>query len=374
MKLFKRLGKQITLFFEDVIYQRKKGVVVSLLQPILLGLSFFWAAFVSTKNFLYRHVFSNKKVGNCVVSIGNIAVGGTGKTPLTILLAKQLIENNIKISVLSRGYKSFAEKNNENVLVHFEEGAIASWHHIGDEPAIIAKSLPSVVVVVGKDRVKSAIIANRVGAQVTILDDGLQYRKLKKDFEIVAVNPSDIINNNYFIPRGVLREPLSSIARADIIVVNNCCDQKTIDKITEKTKKYTNAPIIATEVVAGGMMDLYGNVVDVSLKDVKVGAFCAIASPSRFYGLIEKMGGDVISTLTHIDHGMFEEEEIKKFADKAVDMGAKFLVCTEKDSIKLSSKLTCSLTIYVVKIELKIIIGNDAWKNLVEKIRYKVNT
>jgi tetraacyldisaccharide 4'-kinase len=372
MFIGKKIKKKLFLFFDDIIRKRKKNICFLPIKLILFFLSYIWFFIFILKEFIYK--VSLKKthiVSPYVVSIGNISVGGTGKTPLAILLAKTLLNKEIQTAILSRGYRSYSEKR--NVLVHFSEGLIGSYQHIGDEPALMAKSLPESLIVVGRDRVKSAKIAEQQKAKVIILDDGLQYKKLYKNYQIITLSGLEILDNNFFLPLGTLREPLASLKKADLIVVGIDPENNLWDQIKKKIRSYSLAPIVGVIPKMLEFQDLKGKKVDIE-KNTKLAAFCAIASPQRFFSSLKAMGYLLVADLYHLDHFAFSQSELLSFAIKAKANGAKYLICTEKDAVKLNEDFNLPLPIVLIKMKLEVIIGFKHWKKMIAIIIQNSNT
>lgn len=285
-----------------------------------------------------------------VISVGNIVAGGTGKTPLVRLLAEAL-EGSGKIAILSRGYRSKIEHSREVVKIAATEKAV----RCGDEPLWLAQQLPQADVWVGKDRVRSAELAQQAGAELLILDDGMQYRKLQREWEIVVMDSSDLFGKGYFLPRGLLRESPQRLAAADLIVVNQA---KKSRSVLEALAPYTKAPVVFMEMKS-----------HVDLSGKKVGVFCALGQPQRFLHTVQASGAQVMSTFFKTDHEPFTVTEIEAFALRSQ---ADLLVCTEKDQVKFAPDFACTLPILPLPGVLEIVEGQAHWDKLIEKIKHKV--
>jgi tetraacyldisaccharide 4'-kinase len=287
-----------------------------------------------------------------VISIGNIAAGGTGKTPLTFLLAKELSKKN-KIAILSRGYRSQLEHAKISREVTLEMDASLA----GDEPLWFKRNLPDVAVYIGKNRLSSASLAAGQKREILLLDDGMQYRRLKKDVEIVLLDANDLFGKNSFLPRGYLRDDPKRLKAADLIVLTHICSEETLLKAKAALAPLTSAPVIGAGFFPSS---------EPSLEGKRVAAFCAIGKPNYFLHALAAMGCELLSTLIKQDHEPFSLEELDAFIKKA---DADYLVCTEKDFIKIPAVPSLSLPIIPVKTEIKIVYGQEHWYNLLEKIQ-----
>ncbi|HNA61547.1 MAG TPA: tetraacyldisaccharide 4'-kinase [Rhabdochlamydiaceae bacterium] len=327
--------KSIKQFVLDVINGRRKG------KSFLHILSYLYQGGVSFRNFAYDHrILKSKDAGIPVISIGNIVAGGSGKTPVVKFLASELLQN-FHVAILSRGYQSKSEKMNFQITV---KSKVAEC---GDEPFWLAKQLPKAQVWVGKDRFISAQKAKKQGAQLIILDDGMQHRQLKRDFEIVVVDGTDPWGRGFFLPRGFLRDAPSRLKIADLVVVT-----EALQGVEEELKKYTKAPMITVRVKPM-----------VSLQGKRVAVFCAIGNPDRFLKTIKEAGGEVVASFFKPDHAFFTARELEQYAGRCK---ADLLVCTEKDFVKLPSSF--KMPIFALPTQLEICQGRDIWDQLLQKV------
>ncbi|MBP9841946.1 MAG: tetraacyldisaccharide 4'-kinase [Simkaniaceae bacterium] len=296
------------------------------LRYILYPLSLLFQAGVILRNKAYdRGWLSQKRIPNQVISIGNIVAGGTGKTPFLMLLLKAVAKG----TVLTRGYRT------------------------ADEPRMIVNRLPHIGVRIGKNRIKGA-----VGAEGPIfLDDGMQYRKLHRDIEIVVMNGEDLFGKGYFLPRGFLRDSPERLARADYIILNHVDRQAQFDELEKQIRRYSAAPIIGTSFVLRRCYE-----------GQKVALFCGIGSPATFIKAVEKGGGQVVNTLILPDHVAPTKKELKEFSLVSKEKGAERLLCTEKDWVKLETPLESHLDIECAYGEMEVIYGESEFEALMRKI------
>ncbi len=321
----------------EVMSGKRKG------KTLLHMLSYLYRGGVALRNLAYdAKVFSSAKVKAPVISIGNIVAGGTGKTPLVKMLAEEL-SKTLKVAILSRGYKSKIENSGDVLCIH----SGTPVEICGDEPFWLARYLPNVAVWVGKNRKESARQAIEKGAEVILLDDGMQYRDLHRDVEIVVMDGEDLFGKGYFLPRGLLRDDPARLKKASLIVIN---DAKCHKKIKEKLSLYTNAPVMFVRM----------NIQE-DLKGKRACVFCAIGKPTRFLQSVKDAGADVLSTFFKPDHDPFFPEELTLFAKKS---GADVIVCTQKDYVKLPRHFSCSLPVLPLQGEFEIVSGKEEWQKL----------
>ncbi|MBI5346820.1 MAG: tetraacyldisaccharide 4'-kinase [Chlamydiae bacterium] len=332
------------------------------LKGLLYFLSFFWAVSSQIKNFLYdRKVFKSKKIEKiCVISVGNIVVGGSGKTPFTILLTKKLLNQNRVI--ISRGYQSKSEQKSL-VATDFTK---TSAEEIGDEPFLLLKQL-KVPLIVGKDRLASLEIAKSLKAKVAILDDGMQYRRVYKDFEIVILNALDLFGKNNFLPRGFLREGPKNLKRASLIVINNVRNEEHFTELKKEVDRFFKGPIIGTKPKIACFYDLDDKEIALEAGS-KIFAFCAIAHPEPFFDLLKEAGFNIEKNLILLDHEKIDCDEMKKLSNEAKSQGAKCIICTQKDVVKLDKNKTVSLPIYACAIDLKIVANESIFNEFLAQM------
>lgn len=318
-----------------------------LARPFLLFFSFFFKAGVFCKNYLYdANILKPKKVRPFVISIGNIVAGGVGKTPFTIFLAEYFLKKQKKVAIISRGY---GRKGKKSYVLCKKENKLLPAALVGDEPALIANRLDDIYVIVDKSKVKAAALAERLGSDIVILDDGFQHRKLHRDLDLVLVNEK---MPEHFLPRGVLRDFPKRLKKADLVIVSNA-----------KKNEFLN-PFIYTRPIFSCLKDLNGKIVD--FKGKKIGAFCALANPRFFIELLKISGFEIIVEHFGVDHGNFSEDMLEKLAKEAMQKGATALICSEKDFIKLYAVKTM-LPIYYLEINIEIIFGKERLISVVSK-------
>ncbi|HVG90610.1 MAG TPA: tetraacyldisaccharide 4'-kinase, partial [Alphaproteobacteria bacterium] len=269
-------------------------------------ISAIFGAAVALRNALYdRGVFKVRKLARPVVSIGNISVGGSGKTPFVIALGELLQQRGIEFDVLSRGYG----RRSTEIAVVDPNGTPEQF---GDEPLLISRKLRAPVIV-GADRYQAGLLAEkRFSSKLHLLDDGFQHRRLHRDFNIVLLPAED--QRGTLLPTGRLREPLSALKRADAIVL----------------QEPAGKPLRAKSVWrAHRQMELAA--------DSRLIAFCGIARPRQFFDALQTARQEIAGALTFRDHHRYAQRDIDRLLDLKKQTGAAGFVTTEKDAINLGA-------------------------------------
>ncbi len=276
------------------------------------------------KNALYDfRILRPKRAALPVISVGSIFLGGTEKTPLAMEILGQLLKKGFRPALVSRGYKGQWER--EGGLVSDGSSILASWEQSGDEPLMIARAIPRAGVFVGKDRLASCRRAKDQGFDIAVLDDGFQHRRLFRDLDIVVYSPLEKI---------ALREPRSSLKRADLILIKEGDDRRSVPaRIHRPTRK----DVMTYAVIYKGFFHLWK---DESLSSEDAAkkrwlAFCGIARPERFFSQLERAGARIVSRLAFSDHHAYPDSSLDKIVRRLKASGAEAAVTTEKDAVKI---------------------------------------
>lgn len=364
MKIYDSMEKT----YLSVIQGKSQGLVSWLLKVSLLPLSWVYRLITYLRNKAYDTGFfrSYRPSGPAVVSVGNLVAGGTGKTPVTMLLAKNLLDK-IPIAILARGYRSHAENLKTPLRLCNGNGPEYPVNLCGDEPYLLAENLPSVRIFVGRDRRQAADMAASQGAKLVILDDGMQHRQVSRDFDIVVLDANTPFDQGHLLPRGMLREDASSLKRAHLVILNHIEDEEQYASLTERIANYTNAPVIATMVKITSLETLDGDRLT-NLTGKKVGMFCGIGAPNNFERTITKSGATIVDKLILSDHMRADRHCLAEFCRRCQSEGAEYIVCTEKDKVKLTQdKPQLPIPIVWIKIELEVKQGLNHWKEFLKK-------
>lgn len=321
-------------------------------RSLLRGMSQCYRAGVWLHRLAYEFALPTHHLSIPVISVGNIVAGGTGKTPFVHYLATVLAQD-ATVAILSRGYKRESKKT---VLVTPQTRV----EECGDEPYFLAQKLPQVKVIVDSDRVVGGEAAIQLGAQVAILDDGMQYHRLKKDFTIVMMDGADLFGKGFYLPRGLLRDSPKRLQEASHIIVKGSFSEGAFQQVVAQIRAYSLAPITSMELQVKNRDALAGK---------KVAAFCAIASPKRFAHTLQELGCQVVEMMEKGDHRAFSVEELVSLAQRAQERGAEAVVCSEKDRVKLSSTLSLPLPLIPVEVTLVPRFGQEELNRLIKNIR-----
>ncbi|MDO8684355.1 MAG: tetraacyldisaccharide 4'-kinase [Armatimonadota bacterium] len=326
-------------FALDVISGRAKGPGPCALR---VGLSFLSCIYlVGLKLFLlpYRFGIRKRRRLPCpVISVGNITFGGTGKTPTVRTIAAELAACGLHPALLSRGHGG--TESGGAAIVSDGETRLLSAEQCGDEPAMLADLLPGVPVIIGKNRYKTGKSAiEQFDPGVILLDDGLQYWQLHRDLDIVLINAVEPFGYGRLMPRGALREPLSGLRRAGVIVITNS-DKVSAESLTEtKARISWHAPkslVIEAIHRPFSLRDVGGEKLSLDwLRGRRVCVMCSIGVPGLFAESITSLGAEVVYRVDFPDHHLWKSREIEQIAEKALAAGAEVLVTTEKDMVKL---------------------------------------
>ena len=290
-----------------------------------------------------------KSLPRPVVSIGNITVGGTGKTPVTAYIARLLIDQGLRVAVLSRGYGGTLE--GQTALVSDGTGLMLSAEECGDEPYLLASTVPGLAVVIGADRYRAGCLAlERLKPDVFLLDDGFQHLQLHRDLNILLLDYDRPFGNGWTLPAGLLREPLPALQRADLIIETRCPHGA-------QAKPVSNIPVITARHDLADAVPLSGGA-PIPLSDLcnrRAVACAAIADPEYFFNALRSHGIELVSTVAFADHAGYSGRQISSLADALRVSGAPILLTTEKDGVKLHDlPEDLARKVYLVRLKLAV--------------------
>jgi tetraacyldisaccharide 4'-kinase len=369
----------------DVVLERRRGFRASILRGILYALSFLYERVVQLRLYLYRRrIFRERALGCLVISIGNLTVGGTGKTPIVEKFARALQSGGRRVAILSRGYKSVPKKRNllDRLLkndvdppriVSDGKSLLLDSRVAGDEPYMLAHNLKDVIVLVDKDRVKSGRFAiDKWKVDTLLLDDGLQYLHLKHRLDMVLVDRQAPFGNEFLLPRGTLREPPRNLRRASYIFITKNTGEPN-DALIERIRRYnrtaeiiecTHKPLYLQNIYTGERLPLD------SLRNTYIGSICAIAAPDSFEGALKKLGAHVDLANRYIDHHYYTEAELLSFIARCIRRDLAMIVTTEKDAVRMPRlpEGEVKVSIYFLRVEIEILSGRESWEQCVARI------
>jgi len=318
-----------------------------------------------------------------VVSIGNITLGGTGKTPMSIYMARLIHGFGHRVAIVSRGYKGSAEKNGG--VVSDGQALLMDPSSAGDEPFLMAQQLLplGIPVIVGRDRVRAGRQAvQRYQTEVIVLDDGFQHIRLARDLDIVLLDAQHPFGNGYLVPRGTLREPLSSLSRADACLLTRCPPAAIAKRFAGQSQSNhglagddrrqpvfaaAHAPFIS-ECFSAEHSD--GSATKIQMDEWRgcpVFAFSGLARNDTFQKMLCGMGFELRGYAAFADHHDYSHEDILAIARQAGRKGAQVLVTTEKDRVKLAASWLGSMPLLVVGIRMDLGADTEAFERFVAR-------
>ncbi|MFC5050613.1 tetraacyldisaccharide 4'-kinase [Rubritalea spongiae] len=373
---------------EDVIFGRAKGFRAALMCCVLRGFSWLYRAGVMHRLRMFRLGFKDQAyLGTTVISIGNITVGGTGKTPVVELFSKTLRDRGRKVAILSRGYKSKKleepqrwQRRSTGELVSEEEmpkvvsagvGLELDVKYAGDEPYMLAKNLDGVAVVVDKDRVKGGKFAiEELDSDILLLDDGMQFLKIAHTIDVVLVDSNAPFGTGAILPRGTLREPPKNLCRADYIFITKCYQAGNAELIEKIRKHNPVAEIIECTHGPKHLENVFtGEILPLDFLDGKyVAAISGIAVPESFEEKLTDLGANVLFHRTFADHHSFSQKDVDRFMRRCVRRDADIIVTTEKDAVRFPKPEEMDVEVYFLRIEVDILSGEGVWENLVDRV------
>ncbi len=345
------------------MYSEEKGRFFSV-KSFLLVASVLCSVLVRIRDTLYDlKIFKQKRLQCKVISIGNIAVGGTGKTPMTIYLAEKIAGLGYKVVVVSRGYKGKIEK--KGGIVSDGKDILVGPDFSGDEPFLMAAKLKDIPVIVGQNRYDAGLLATRnFNPEIILLDDGFQHRELFRDIDLLLLDSKRPFGNFHLIPRGILREPTASIKRADAFILtrsysDNAEARNTISAVSN------NQPVFDADntsyffkVIKGGVSNPVSNFRDElsvdfsSLAGKKVVAFSGIAGNGHFRKTIEEYKCDLLEFFDFPDHYRYTPGDIQRISKSVTDRTADLVMTTEKDFARMGGRFNFPVDIIVVGVKM----------------------
>ncbi len=352
----------------------------------LMQLSYVYRAVVQIRLFLYnRGIIRRFPLGVQVISVGNVTVGGTGKTPVVEIFARELQKEGRRVAILSRGYRKkedavltrmldkilFRENRRPPRIVSDGKRLLLDSEMSGDEPYMLASNLPDVVVIVDKDRVKGGRYAiNRLGCDTLILDDGFQYQKLKHGIEVVLVDSTNPFGNENCLPRGILREPAKNISRADFVFITKS-DGSGHYELRSRIKEMTpDADFIECCHKSRYLRNVFTHEqkpLDV-LKGMRVVSLSGIAVPQGFESSLESLGAILAERVRFADHHRYSQQEIIDVVNRARELSADAVLTTEKDAVRIPRLERCDVPIYYLRVDVEILSGADDFHQCIERI------
>ena len=345
----------------DIMYGRKRAPFIS---AFLLVTAFVYGMLVRLRRSLFKAGLLRKNaLPITVISVGNLTLGGTGKTPTVLNVAALLRTRGRRPVVISRGYGRKDESRIETVSDG--SGVLVDAATGGDEPVLIGAKLTGVPVVAGKDRFQAGLFAlERFNPDTIILDDGFQHLRLQRNIDIVLVDAADPFGNGKLFPAGILREPLTSLQRADIVLITRSEQAADLESLTATLRQFTRARIFTSRHVPVDLIDSgSGDVMPLSaLRNTDAFVFSGIARPASFTALMRSLGAQIKAEAVFPDHYEYTRFDLASIFQQAADKRISMIVTTEKDAIRLRSMKSDG--IWALRIELQVC-EHEEWETAI---------
>jgi tetraacyldisaccharide 4'-kinase len=381
--------EKVEAYLLGVIEDRLQNRGAKVLRVVLRGFSLLFGSLVQFRLWLYLHgILRPHTLGCQVISIGNLTVGGTGKTPIVEVFARTLQKSGRKVAILSRGYKKkedpFLRRLAKKLTLQVEDDpprVVSDGQRLlldsslsGDEPFMLATNLPEVSVIVDANRVKAGQYAiQKLGCDTLILDDGFQYLKMKHRLDIVLVDRTNPFGNRRLLPRGILREPIRNIKRAGFIFITKS-NGDGAEELKRTLRQYNpHAEISECRHSAKHLQNVYtGERQPLSfLRGLPVAAVSGIASPKGFEDELVRLGARVMYHKRFADHHRYKQQEIIEVINKGLPCEARIVVTTEKDAVRFPMLERRDLPVYFLRVEIEMLSGADEFHAWINRICFK---
>ena len=380
--------EELEQFAIDVILNRRKGFRASAIRILLSLMSILYRNLVSFRIWLYKvRIKREHNLGCLVVSIGNLTVGGTGKTPIVEKFAKALTAGGRRVAILSRGYKSVKPSLKDKIKSKMQGNPISQEpprvvsdgkevfldsETAGDEPYMLATNLDGVAIVVDKDRVKAGLHAiKEFDVDTLLLDDGLQYLRLRHRLDIVLIDKYSPFGNEKLLPRGTLREPPKNLKRASYIFITKC-DGSSNEELIKRIRKYNRT----AEIIECAHQPKYLENIETNerlplehLKGKDIGTISGIAVPESFEDGIKNLGAKIELTRRYTDHHRYRKREVQKFIDQCLNRDLDMIVTTEKDYVRFPEiQASEDMPVYFLRVEIGILNNQETFEDCINRI------
>lgn len=339
--------------YRQIVSGEQQGTLASLARLALAVLEPIYRFAMRRRNERFdREPSLSHSVDACVISVGNLTLGGTGKTPITVWLARWFTARGVRVALVSRGY---------------------GGHHVGpnDEALEMSRRLPNVPHVQNRDRVAAAQTAiEQYQCQVIIVDDGFQHRRLHRDLDLVVIDALVPFGYGRVFPRGMLREPMEGLRRADLLLLSRADQVHPSRRVEIRDLVARYAPRTSWIEVAHHPTELVqasGSVKPVDhLSHTPLAAFCGIGNPAAFRGTLSDIEYQLLGIKTFPDHYQYNPADLETLAAWAADLGAEALVCTHKDLVKINQDQLGGLPCWALTVDIRV---NDGQDELDEKLK-----
>jgi len=329
----------------------------------LRAASYGYSAAVRLRGAVYSHTSSaHRRVDAHVISVGNIVVGGTGKTPVTEYIARRHVAAGRRVAILSRGYGR-PQPVRDVVVVSSPDGGLLldDWRRTGDEPQLLARNVPHAAVLVCADRVRAARMAvSEYHTEVIILDDGFQHMRLARDENVVVLDATQPLDTLHLLPRGTLREPPSSLRRATMAVLTHADRCSDLGAAVDGVHRYApDVPVVCTRHRPVGVRRFPDGEIETDLTlftGRRVAAVSAIGNPAGFERSVAETGMEIAETIRFPDHHVYTPSDIDRIGRAVEQHDARAAVTTEKDAVRLPED-GIPFPLFVLTVEIDLLDG-----------------
>ena len=385
----RKWSETLETFVLQVIFEERRGKRAAIVRTILYLLSRLFQVAVIARRFLYNvRILRDSTLGVQVIAIGNLTVGGTGKTPVVEKFARELQNQGRTVAILSRGYRSkpppllkrlinkllLRDETTPPRVVSDGKSLLLDSETAGDEPYMLASNLKDVIVLVDKDRVKSGRYAiQKFGCDTLLLDDGFQYWKLRgRRRDIVLIDCQQPFGNEHLLPRGTLREPPWHLRRANTIFItksngDSAALRARIAKLnpTAGIIECVHHPLYFEDLFTGQQHGID------FINGKKLAALSGIAQPESFETSLRQLGGTLVYSKRFADHHRFSQQEVLNCINRGKKRQAAIILTTQKDAVRFPKLDRRDLPIYFMRVEIKIISGASDFHDCVRQICFK---
>ena len=388
-EIFQAWAETIETFVLEVIFEERHDFWANVTRGLLFFGSKLFHVGVNIRQWLYNmRILRDKTLGVQVIAVGNLTVGGTGKTPVVEKFARELRDAGRNVAILSRGYRSkpkpfhewflnkifFREDQTPPRVVSDGKSLLLDSQMAGDEPYMLASNLRDVVVLVDKDRVKSGRYAiEKFGCDTLLLDDGFQYWDLRgRRHDVVLIDRQQPFGNEHLLPRGTLREPPSHLSRAQTIFITKS-DGKTALLRARITELNPDAAIIECVHHPLYLEDIFTGERETLdyLRGKKVASLSGIAQPESFEHSLVALGAELVYSKRFADHHRFTQQEVLNAINRGKKRQAEVIITTQKDAVRFPKIDRRDLPIFFMRVEIKIVSGANDFQDCVRKICFK---
>ena len=346
---------------EGILDGSSRSFASIMMRGLLWAASQPYGVAVQSRNWMYdRGWFASKQASLPVISIGNLTAGGTGKTPACVMFARWFRNHGVRVAILSRGYRALEDGTN-------------------DEARELEALLPDVPHLQSPDRCTMAELADQeLGMQLLLLDDGFQHRKIRRDLDVVLIDATEPFGYGYLLPRGLLREPIRSLRRADMVIATRSdqVDRQRLSELRNRVQRYNpKAAWLEAEHGAVSLVNSLDQRLPLeALQDRRVFVLSAIGNPSSFEVAVKRLGAQVVDHAVFADHHPYSRLDIERLESRiaALEPRPEMIICTGKDLAKIETPMLAGIPVHAIQIAMKIVTGEVIFEEHMDRILERI--